>query len=75
MTNNQPELKGELEVIVNFMGNGLMKTRLNDVKDAELEVVLGEMFDRLMTAILQAKKGQFPDNSMPLFSEEQFKQI
>jgi len=72
---NEPELKGELEVIVNYMQSGLVKTRLNDVKEAELPVVLRDLFIAVMKVIVEAKKGKVPNNAMALFSEEQFKQI
>ena len=69
------DLKGELEVIVNYMDSGLLKTRIKDVKDAELPVVLRDMFLSLMKILLETKYGKIPDNAMPVFSNEQFKEI
>lgn len=69
------EMKGDLEIIVNYMDEGLLKTRIKDVKDAELPVVLRDAFLALLKTILQAKQGKIPENAMPLFSKEQIEQI
>ena len=69
------DLKGDLEVIVNYLDNGLLKTRVKDVKDAELPVVLRDIFIALMKTLLETKYGKIPDNAMPVFSNEQFKEI
>ncbi len=71
----EEEMKGDLEIIVNYMNEGLLKTRIKDVKDAELPVVLRDGFLALLKTILQAKGGEFPDNAMPLFSKEQLEKI
>jgi len=68
------DLKGDLEVIVNYMGLGLMKTKVNDVKIAEMPVILRDSFTSIFRAVLDAERGKLPKNAMPLFSDEQFKQ-
>lgn len=69
------DLKGDLEVIVNYMDLGLMKVRTKDVKDAEMPYVLRDLFLRIMEEILRAKSGKLPKNAFPVFSDEQFRKI
>lgn len=70
------DLKGDLEIIVNYMDRGLMKSRVKDVKEAEMPVTLREIMIELLKVIYKTKYGkELPKNAMPVFSEEQFKGI
>jgi len=71
---SEEELKGDLEIIVNYMGSGLIKTRKKDVKNAELPLVMRDMFVALMKVHMKTLGGEFPDNAMPLYSDEQFRE-
>lgn len=71
----EEELKGDLEIIVNYMEEGLLKTRIANVKEAELPYTLRDGFFALMKTLMKLKGGEFPDNAMPLFSKEQFEKI
>lgn len=69
------DLKGDLEIIINYMEGGLLKTRVKNVKEAELPVVLADGFIAILKTITELKGGKFPKNSMALFSQEQFEKI
>lgn len=69
------EMKGDLEVIINYMDTGLIKTRIKNVKEAELPIAFKDATIAILKALLQAKNGQLPENAMPLYSQEQFEKI
>ncbi len=70
------EYHGDLEIIVNYGGHGLVKSRKTDVLAPEMSRVLYELMKATFSAILEMEatgkiKGK---NTMSLFSDEQFKQ-
>jgi len=67
------DTKGDLEVIVNYMGIGLAKTRMKDVKMAEMPTALRQLFLAVLEGIVSSSQGKIPKNFFPVFGEEQFK--
>jgi len=71
------EYHGDLEIIVNYGGKGLVKTRKIDVLAPEMSRVLYELMKATFSAIVEMEttgkiKGKY---SMPVFSDEQFEKI
>ncbi len=67
--------KGELEVIVTYMGKALTKQRVEDVKNAEMLMALRDIFVNIMETLLEVTKGNLPKNVFPVYSEEQLRRI
>ena len=71
------EYHGDLEIIVNYGGQGLVKSRKIDVLAPEMSRVLYDMMKATFFAIVEMEtKGEVTGkNAMPVFSDEQFEKI
>jgi len=67
--------KGDLEVIVNYMGTGLFKSRVKNVKVAEMIVVLDKLFESVIKVALDAEIGRANPKMFKVFGKKQFDAI
>ena len=67
--------KGDLEVVVNYMGTGLFKSRIKDVKVAEMIIVLDRLFESIIKVALDAEMGRANRKMFKVFGKKQFDAI
>lgn len=67
--------KGDLEVIVNYLNEGMIKHRSKEIKVAEIPYVLRNIFLAIIQTQQKLEKGVVPKNVFKVYGSKQFEAL